>query len=111
VGGVIRFPLVVCTSSPSTLKSRCAGAVAGNRTGSRVLVTATWARQRIPPNPAHRVSATAPRKSAMREHDLSAKYLVLPPNINIKDVVIEVNTELTEVEHCGEPFDDRSSTE
>ena len=47
----------------------------------------------------------------MREHDLSAKYLLLPPNINIKDVVIEVNTELTEVEHCGEPFDDRSSTE
>jgi hypothetical protein len=47
----------------------------------------------------------------MREHDLSAKYLVLPPNINIKDMVIEVNTMLTEVEHCGEPFDDRSSTE
>jgi hypothetical protein len=47
----------------------------------------------------------------MREHDLSAKYLVLPPNINIKYVVIEVNTKLTEVEHCGEPFDDRSSTE
>ena len=49
VGGwVIHFPLVVCTSSPSTRKSLCAGAVAGNRTGSRVLVTATWARQRIP---------------------------------------------------------------
>jgi hypothetical protein len=28
----------------------------------------------------------------MREHDLSAKYLVLPPNINIKDIVIGVNT-------------------
>ena len=47
----------------------------------------------------------------MREHDLSAKYLVLPPTIDSKDVVIEVNTKLTEAEHCGEPFDDRSSTE
>jgi hypothetical protein len=28
----------------------------------------------------------------MREHDLPAKYLVLPPNIDIKDIVIEVNT-------------------
>lgn len=46
----------------------------------------------------------------MREHDLSAKYLVLPPNIDI-NMVIGVNTKLTEVEHCGEPFDDRSSTE
>ena len=42
----------------------------------------------------------------MREQDLSAKYLVLPPNIDIKDIVIEVNTKLTKVEHCGEPFDD-----
>ena len=47
----------------------------------------------------------------MREHDLGAKYLVLPPNIDIKDMVIEAKTKLTEVEHCGEPFDDRSSTE
>ena len=47
----------------------------------------------------------------MREQDLRAKYLVLPPNIDIKDMVLEVNTKLTEVEHCGEPFDDRSSTE
>jgi hypothetical protein len=47
----------------------------------------------------------------MREHDPSAKYLVLPPNINIKDIVFGANTKLTEVEHCGEPFDDRSSTE
>ena len=62
-------------------------------------------------NPVHSVSTTAPRKSAMREHDLSAKYLVLPPTIDSKDIVIEVNTKLTEVEHCGEPFDDRSSTE
>jgi hypothetical protein len=109
---VIHFPLVVCTSSPSTPKSLCAGAVAGNRTGSRVLVTATWARQRISSsNPVHRVKHAASRKSAMREHDLRAKYLVLPPNIDIKDIVIEVNTKLTEVEHCGEPFDDRSSTE
>ena len=46
----------------------------------------------------------------MREHDLSAKYLVLPPNIDIS-MVIGVNTKVTEVEHCGEPFDDRSSTE
>ena len=47
----------------------------------------------------------------MREQDLRARYLVLPPNIDIKDIVIEVNTKLTEVEHCGEPLDDRSSTE
>ena len=47
----------------------------------------------------------------MREHDLPAKYLVLPPNIDIKDLVIQFNTKLTEVGHCGEPFDDRSSTE
>jgi hypothetical protein len=110
VGGwVIHFPFVVCTRSPSTLKSLCAGVVAGNRTGSRVLVALTWARQRIPLNPVHRVSTTAPRKSAMRQHDLSAKYLVLPPTINIKDIVIAVNTKM--IEHCGEPFDDRSSTE
>ena len=108
---MIHFPLVVCTSSPSTRKSLCAGAVAGNGTGSRVLVTATWARQRISSNPVHRVKHAASRKSAMREHDLRAKYLVLPPNIDIKHIVIEVNTKLTEVEHCGEPFDDRSSTE
>jgi len=36
---------------------------------------------------------------------------VLPRNINIKDIVFGVNTKLTEVKHCGEPFDDRSSTE
>jgi hypothetical protein len=48
VGEVIHFPLVVCTSSPSTLKSLCAGALVGNRTGSRVLVAATWMGQRIP---------------------------------------------------------------
>ena len=47
----------------------------------------------------------------MREQDLRAKYLVLPPNIDIKDIVVEVNTKLTEVEHFAEPFDDRSSTE
>ena len=47
----------------------------------------------------------------MREHDLPAKYLVLPPNINVKDIVVAVNTKMTEVEHCGEPFDDTSSTE
>jgi len=34
--------------SLSTLESLCAGAVAGKRTGSRVLVARTWARQRIP---------------------------------------------------------------
>jgi len=47
----------------------------------------------------------------MREHNLGAKYLVLPPTINIKDIVIAVNTKMTEAEHCGEPFDGRSSTE
>ena len=62
-------------------------------------------------NPVHRKSTTAPMKVAMKEHDLRAKYLVLPPNIDIKDIVIEVNTKLTEVKHCGEPFDDTSSTE
>ena len=46
----------------------------------------------------------------MREHDLPAKYLVLPPHIDI-NMVIGVNTKLTEVEHCGEPVDARSSTE
>jgi hypothetical protein len=47
----------------------------------------------------------------MREQDLRAKYLVLPPTIDIKDIVIGVNAKLTEVENCGEFFDDRSSTE
>jgi hypothetical protein len=47
----------------------------------------------------------------MREQEhLPGKYWVLPPNIDIKDMVIEVNTKLTEVEHCGESFDDRSSS-
>jgi hypothetical protein len=47
----------------------------------------------------------------MREHGPPAKYLILPPNIGIKDIVIEVNTKLTEIEHSGEPFDDTSSSE
>jgi hypothetical protein len=47
----------------------------------------------------------------MRKQDLRAKYLVLPPNIDINDIVVEVNTKLTEVEHRAEPFDDRSSTD
>jgi hypothetical protein len=56
-------------------------------------------------NPVHRVKRDRSEKeSAMREQDLRAKYLVLPPNIDIKDIVIEVNTKLTEVEHCGEPL-------
>jgi hypothetical protein len=38
----------------------------------------------------------------MREHDLSAKYLVLPPNINIKDIVVAVNTKMTGPQ-SGEP--------
>ncbi len=37
----------------------------------------------------------------MREQDLRAKYLVLPPNIDIKDMVVAVDTKLTEVEHSG----------
>jgi hypothetical protein len=102
---------VYIAEGPSTLKSLCAGAVAGNRTGSWLLVTPTGGEAQNFSNPVHRVSTTAPRKSAMREHDLPAKYLVLPPNINIKDIVVAVNTKMTEVEHCGEPFDDRSSTE
>ena len=56
-------------------------------------------------NPVHRVKRDRSEKeSAMREQDLRAKYLVLPPNIDIKGIVIEVNTKLTEVEHCGEPL-------
>ena len=47
----------------------------------------------------------------MREHGPPAKYLILTPNIDIKDIVIEVNTKLTEGEHCREPFDDTSSAE
>ena len=47
----------------------------------------------------------------MKQNDLPAKYLALPPNIDIKDMVIGVNTKLTEVEHSGESFDDRSNTE
>ena len=47
----------------------------------------------------------------MREQHLPAKYLKLPPDIDIDDMVIEVNTKLTEVEHSGEQFEDRSSTE
>ena len=47
----------------------------------------------------------------MREHDLRAKYLVLPSNIDIKDIVIEVNTKLTEVDYCGDSLDDRLSCE
>jgi hypothetical protein len=47
----------------------------------------------------------------MREPDRRAKYLLLPPNIDIKDIVIRVNTKLTDVEHCREPFADRPSTE
>jgi hypothetical protein len=62
-------------------------------------------------NPVHGISTPLRESQPMREQDLGAKYLVLPPNIDIKDMVIEVNTKLTEVEHCGEPFDDRSSTE
>jgi len=38
----------------------------------------------------------------MSEDDPRAKYRVLPPNIDIKDMVIEVNTERTEVEHADE---------
>jgi hypothetical protein len=45
-----------------------------------------------------------------QEH-LRARYQVLPPNIDTKDMVVEVNAKLTEVEHSGNPFDDRSSCE
>jgi hypothetical protein len=47
----------------------------------------------------------------MKENNLPANYLALPPNIDVKDMVVEVNTKLTEVEHSGESFDDRSNTE
>ena len=47
----------------------------------------------------------------MTEHDPRSKYLALPPNVDSKDMVTETNTKLTEVEHSGEPFDARSSTE
>jgi len=39
----------------------------------------------------------------MVERDPRAKYRVLPTNIDSDDMVIEVNTELTEVERRGKP--------
>jgi hypothetical protein len=74
-------------------------------------VTATWERQRIPLTQLARISTPLRESQPMREHGPPAKYLILPPNIGIKDIVIEVNTKLTEIEHCGEPFDDTSSSE
>ena len=42
----------------------------------------------------------APNRGPGKLDALRAKYLVLPPNIDIKDMVTEVNTERTEVEHA-----------
>jgi hypothetical protein len=39
----------------------------------------------------------------MSEDGPRVKYRLLPPNIDIKDMVIEVNTERTEVEHSDKP--------
>ena len=39
----------------------------------------------------------------MVERDPRAKYRALPPNIDSDDMVTEVNTELTDVEHRGQP--------
>jgi hypothetical protein len=39
----------------------------------------------------------------MAETDPRAKYRVLPPNADIDDTVIEVDTEVTDVEHGGRP--------
>ena len=36
----------------------------------------------------------------MSEDDPRAKYRVLPPTIDIEDMVVEVDTERTEVEHA-----------
>ena len=36
---------------------------------------------------------------------------MLPPNIDIKDMVVEVNAKLTEVDYCGNPSDDRMGSE
>ena len=48
VGGDPRSRPWSAPARPAPFRSVCPGAVVGNRTGSRVLVTATWARQRIP---------------------------------------------------------------
>ena len=37
----------------------------------------------------------------MAEHDPRAKYRVLPPNTPAEDMVVEVSTEMTDVEHGG----------
>jgi hypothetical protein len=39
----------------------------------------------------------------MAETDPRAKYRKLPPNIDTDDMVAEVDTELAEVEHAGQP--------
>ena len=39
----------------------------------------------------------------MPEKDPREKYRVLPPPVSSDDVVTEVNTELTAVEHGGKP--------
>jgi hypothetical protein len=39
----------------------------------------------------------------MAEQDPRAKYRVLPPNVDVDDTVVEVDTELTDVEHGGRP--------
>lgn len=39
----------------------------------------------------------------MAEQDPRAKYRALPPNIDSDDMVIEVDTELAEVERGGTP--------
>ncbi len=39
----------------------------------------------------------------MAEKDPRAKYRVLPPPVDSDDVVVEVDTDLTAVEHGGKP--------
>jgi hypothetical protein len=44
----------------------------------------------------------------MAENDPRAKYRVLPPPVNSDDVVAEVDTDVTYVEHGGKPdFENR----
>jgi hypothetical protein len=51
----------------------------------------------------HRHRQSLAYSRAMGEQDPRAKYRVLPANVDSDDMVIEVDTELAEVEHGGKP--------
>lgn len=44
-----------------------------------------------------------PKFQRMAEKDPRAKYRVLPPPVDRDDLVVEVDTEVTDVEHGGKP--------